>query len=101
MKRKRELQEHGAEFARFLKHVETGTDGFLVIFCGRRFVSEFLPEFRGEEERGVGRHALQPTCGVLGAQRLVEGRVDLDGIEEFREIGGLVEIFGRTIRQGL
>ena len=94
VKRKRELQKDGAEFARFLKNVEAGADGFLVIFCGRGLVGELLPEFRGKEESRVGGDALQPTCGVLGAQRLVERSIDLDGVEEFGEIRGLVEILG-------
>ena len=67
VKRKRELQEDGAEFARILQNIEAGANGFLVIFCGRGFVRELLPEFRGKEEGRVGGDALQPTGGVFGA----------------------------------
>jgi hypothetical protein len=94
VKRKRELQKHGAEFSCFLKNIETGADGLLVVFRCGWLVSEFLPKFGGEEERRVGGYPLQPTGGVVGAERLVERRVDLDGVEEFGEISGLVEILG-------
>ena len=59
-------------------------------------MGEFLPEFGGEEERGVGRHALQPSGGVFRAQWVVERRVDLDGVEELRKISGLVEVLGAS-----
>jgi len=96
VKRKGELQKHGAESASFLKNVETSADGLLVVRCCGWFVGEFLPEFGGEEERGVGRHALQPSGGVFRAQWVVERRVDLDGVEELREISGLVEVPGAS-----
>src|SRR5207247_3714231 len=65
---------------------------------GGGVVGEFLPEFCGEDKAWVGRYALNPLRGVFRAQRLVKRSVDLDGIEEFREIGGLVQSLGRARR---
>ena len=61
-------------------------------------MGEFLPEFCGEDKARVGRHALNPLRGVFRAQRLVKRGVDLDGVEEFRQIGGLVKSLGAARR---
>src|SRR6266699_509356 len=103
MEGKRELKKDGAEFVRRAQNVEPGADRSLVCGRGARsygdgVVGEFLPEFCGEDKARVGRHALNPLRGMLRAQRLVKRGVDLDGIEEFREIGGLVKSLGTARR---
>ena len=59
---------------------------------------ELLPEFCGEKESGVGRHSLDPQSCVVWAHGLVEGRIDFDGVEEFGQEGGFVEIFWAGLR---
>src|SRR6266852_246419 len=54
---------------------------------------EFLPELGGEDEARVGGNSFEPLLGVVGLGRLIEGRVDLDGVEELREISGFVKAF--------
>ncbi len=57
-------------------------------------MSESLPEFGGEKEARIYEDTIDPLRGVVGAQGLVERRVDFDGIEEFGEVGGFVEALG-------
>lgn len=100
---KRELQEDGAEFIGGAKNVEPLADGAFVFSSsvGRgRFgiVGEFLPELRSEDKPGIGGNAIEPLCGMVRAQRLVEGSVDLDGVEEFGKKRCFVEIFGAARR---
>ena len=83
MKGKRELKEDRAEFVCLSKNIETCTNGALVFGGGRRVVSEFLPEFRGEHKGRISGDAVEPECGVIGTQRLVERGIDFDSIEEF------------------
>src|SRR6266496_30259 len=103
MKGKWKLKEDGAEFVRRAQNVEPDADRSLVCCSGARphgggVVGEFLPEFCGEDKARVGPHAFNPLRGMFRAQRLVEGGVDLDGVEEFREIGGLVKSLGTPRR---
>ena len=94
VKGKRELQEDGTELACLAEDIEAGADGALVFGACRGFVGEALPEFCGEEERGVGGYAIDPGGGVLWADGLVEGSVDFDDIEILGEEGCFVEGFG-------
>ena len=96
MKGKRELEEDGAEFVGGAENVKAGADEALVFGGGAGVVGEFLPEFGGEEEARIGGDAGEPVGGVIGTERMVEGGVDLDGVEERGEIFGLVEIFGAS-----
>jgi len=96
MKRKRELQEESAEAVRFVKDVETFADGFDVAGRGAAFVGELLPELGGEKESGIRGDALEPLCGERRLERMVEGRVDLDGVEELREVRRFVKA-GRAV----
>jgi len=103
MKRKRELKKNGAEFIGGAENVEAGADGAFVGSGGARgagncVVSESLPELGGEDEAGIGGDKLDPVCGKIGAQRLVKRSVDLNGVEEFGEIGGFVEALGTARR---
>src|SRR5882762_8759249 len=93
VKRKRELQEDGAEFAGSMENVKAGTDGALVRKggAGNGVVSESLPEFGGEKEAWICEYTIDPLRGVVGAQGLVERGVDFDGVEKFGEVGGFVE----------
>ena len=54
-------------------------------------MSESLPELGGELEARFGGDASNPLLGELRTQRLIEGSVDFDGVEELREIGSFVE----------
>ena len=92
------LEEDGAEFVGSAEDVEAGADEALVIGGGAGIVGEFLPEFGGEEEARIGGDAGEPVGGVIGAEGMVEGRVDLDGVEEGGQIFGFVEIFGAARR---
>src|SRR5260370_9172107 len=56
-------------------------------------MGEFLRERGGGEEGGVGGHWVEPLLGVVGLERLIERRVDFDGVEELREISGFVKAF--------
>ena len=56
----------------------------------------FCQSFRSEDKGRIGDDAIEPECGVIGAQRLVEGGIDFDGIEEFGEVGCFVKLFGAT-----
>src|SRR5712691_10768280 len=56
-------------------------------------MGEFLPELGGEDEARVGGDAFEPLFRMVGLERLIEGRVDLDGVEELREISGFVKAF--------
>jgi hypothetical protein len=94
MEGKRELEEDGTEFVGGAENVKAGADEALVFGGGARVVSEFLPEFGGEEEARIGGDAFEPVGGVVGAERMVEGGVDFDGVEEGGEIFGFVETFG-------
>jgi hypothetical protein len=101
MKRKRELQQDGAELLCCKQHVEACANGAL-LFRGRagrhglNIVREALPEFGGKDKPRIRRHAIEPLRGILRTQRLVKRSVDLDGIKVFREIGGLVESFSAS-----
>jgi len=98
MKRKRKLKKDGTEFPGGAKNVEAGADGAFVVGGGAGIVGEFLPEFGGEDEAGVGRDEIDPVGGKIGAERLIKGGVDLNSVEEFCEIGGFVENFGAARR---
>ena len=58
---------------------------------------EPLPELGGEEERRVGRDAVDPGRGVVGPEGLVERSIDFDGVKESGEVGGLVKAL-RAVR---
>jgi hypothetical protein len=66
MERKRELQKDGAEFVGRAKDVEAGTDGAFVVGGRAGVVSEFLPEFGGEEKSRIGGDAAEPIGGMIG-----------------------------------
>ena len=61
-------------------------------------MSEFAPEFGGEEESRIGGDAVDPLFGVGRLHGMVEGGVDFDGVEKLGEEGGFVKIFGARIR---
>ena len=92
VKGKRELEEHGAEFACVAENVEAGADVAFVFGGGQGFVREALPEFCGEEKREVCGYALDPACGVVRADRLIKRSVDFDGIEKLGEERSLVKV---------
>jgi hypothetical protein len=48
VKRKRELQQHGAQLVGVAEDVESLADDLLVVRIGAIFVSKLLPEFGGE-----------------------------------------------------
>ena len=93
MKGKRELEKHRAKLACFAQHVEAGADVALVFGRGRGFVGEALPEFGGEDERGICRYAFDPGGGVVRADGLIEGSIDLDGVEKPGEESCFVKVF--------
>jgi hypothetical protein len=93
VKGKRELEEHCAEFAWFAKNVEAGTDAAFVFGGGGGFVGEALPEFGGEEERGICGNSFDPCGGLVRTYGLIEGSVDFDGVEKLGEEGCFVKIF--------
>ena len=90
---KRELQEHRAKLACFAENVEASANVTLVFSGSRGFVGEALPEFGGEEERGVCGDALDPGSGVVRMDWLVERSIDFDGVEKLGEKCGFVECF--------
>src|SRR5580700_6017300 len=92
VKGKRELEEDRAELARLAENVEAGADVALVFDGGRGLMGEALPEFGGEEERGIRRYAFDPGGGVIWADRLIEGSIDFDGVEKLGEESGFVKI---------
>ncbi len=107
MERKRELQENRSKLASFMQRVESCANGALVFGGGagqrrnsavrdviRNDMRESLPEFGGEDEPRIGHDAVDPLRGVVQAKRLVKRGVDLDGVEEFREIRRFVKAFG-------
>lgn len=94
---KRKLEQDGAEAFRVLEDIETGGGDFDVGGGDVFFVGEFAPQFRGEEETGVGGDAFEPLFGVGGLHRMVEGRIDFDGVKKFGEERGFVKIFGPRI----
>src|SRR5712692_10489987 len=94
VERKRELQQHRAQLAGVPQQVKSRPDGALVFRGGSAFVREFLPEFRGEQKPRVRRHACQPLPAEDWPEGLVERRVDLDGVEEFGQVSGFVELAG-------
>src|SRR5438093_3105594 len=101
MKRKRKLQQDGAEFVDRAKHIEARANGaFIRRRRSRRYgsyvVRESLPEFGGEHKARIRRHAIDPLRRVVRTQRLVKRSVDLDSVKEFREIGRLVESLGSS-----
>jgi len=98
MERKWELQEDRSELAGFLQRLEAGAHDAFVGRSGSRIVGESLPELGGENEARIGRDAAEPLRGVVGTKRLVKRGVDLDGVEEFREIGRFVKAFGPANR---
>ena len=85
------MEENGAEFACVAKNVEPCACGAFVVNGGGRFVGEALPEFCGEEERGIYGYTLDPGGGVVGADGLVERSVDFDGVEKLGEECGFVK----------
>src|SRR5689334_10003289 len=87
---KRELQEHRAKLACFAENVEASANVTLVFSGSRGFVGEALPEFGGEEERGICRDTIDPGGGVVRIYGLVEGGIDLDGVEKLSEECGFV-----------
>ena len=98
MERERKLEKDGSEFAGGAQNVEASANSALV-GSGRGessrsgSVCKAFPEFGGEDKARIGGDAVEPLRGVLGTQRLIEGSVDLDGVEEFGEISSFVEIF--------
>ena len=56
-------------------------------------MGEALPEFGGEEERGVCGDAFDPGSGVVRMDWLVERSIDFDGVEKLCEEGGFVKRF--------
>ncbi len=120
MKGKRELEENGTEFVGGAENVEAGADEFFVfegnfgeraggsvrgfsersLSCSggafgfrERFVGELLPQLGGEDEAGVSGNAVEPLRCEIGAKRAVEGGIDLDSVEELREVGRFVKAF--------
>ncbi len=93
VKGKRELEKHGAEFAGFAENVEAGADVALVFGCGGGFVGEALPEFGGEEERGICRDTFDPAGGVFRVNWLIKRSVDFDGVEKLGEKCRFVKVF--------
>ncbi len=93
MKREGKLDKNGAEFARIAKHVEASPNRTFIFGGSARFVGESLPKFCGEQESGIRGDAIDPHGSVVGPQRLVERRVDFDGVEETGEISSFVELF--------
>ena len=59
---------------------------------------EFLPQLGGEKKARVRSHSREPLLGVGGTHGMVEGSVDLDGVEKLREVGGLVKSTGTRRR---
>jgi hypothetical protein len=98
MKRKRELKKDGAEFIGGAENIEAGADGAFVVGGGAGVVGEFLPELGGEDEARIGGDKIDPVGGKIGAHGLVKGGINLNGVEEFGEIGGFVETLGATRR---
>lgn len=87
------MEEHRAELACLAEDVEARANVALVSDGSRGFVGEALPEFGGEEERGIRGDAFDPGGGVIRMDGLVEGSVDLDGVEKLSEESGFVKIF--------
>ena len=90
---KRELQKDGAEFFCVSQDIKARADSAFVFSTGGGIVREPLPELGGEQERRVGRDAVDPGRGVVGAERLVERSIDFDGVEESGEVLGFVKAF--------
>src|SRR5258707_15619440 len=93
VKRKRELEKHGAEFAGFAENVEAGADAALVFGCGGGLGGEALPEFGGDEESGICRDTFDPAGGVFRVNWLIKRRVDLEGVEKIRAECCFVKVF--------
>src|SRR6266852_2951151 len=93
VKGKRELKEHRTEFARFAENVEAGADVALVFGGGRGFMGEALPEFCGEEERGICGYAFDPGGGVVRTDRLIERGIDFDRVKKLGEERCFVKVF--------
>src|SRR6266478_5160951 len=102
VKSERELQQHSAELAGLVEYVEAGANGAFFVGADLRgggiakigVVRKFLPQLGGEHEARIGGDAFQPLFGMLWVQRLVEGSVDFDGVEELRKIGSFVKALG-------
>src|ERR1700731_52062 len=107
MKRKRELQQHSAQFSSVVQYVEPRAHRALVFcrcggdsraYCAARvcrsdFVREALPKFRRKDEPRICGHAVDPLRRMVRPNRIVEGSVDLDCVKEFREVRRLMKTF--------
>ncbi len=101
VKRKRELQQHSAEFSRGAQHVEPGANrtlvfgnrGFARRSCAARnkLVCEALPQLCGKDKARIRRDAVNPLRRVIRPNGIVERRVDLDGVKKFGEIRRFVK----------
>jgi hypothetical protein len=91
VKRKRELQQYSTQASNGMEHIEAHADQLFVRGCCALFVGEFLPKLGGEKKSRVCRDALNPLRSQFWTEWIVERRVDLDGVEEFSEIGGLMK----------
>jgi hypothetical protein len=91
VKRKRELEQNGAQPSRALQYVKAPADGLGVF--GRRslLVRESLPELGGEKKSRICSDAAKPLRGNPGLERAVKRRVDLDRIEKLGQIPGFVK----------
>ena len=88
----RELQKDRAEATRGGQWVEVGLARTEITGCqGLRLVREGAEDLGGEDEVAIAGDAPHPALGMRWRRDAVEGRVDLDRVEELRQIGELVE----------
>ena len=97
VKRKWELQQHGAKALGVLQNVEAGADQGHVGGGGGVVVGKIAPEFCGEKEFRVSGDTLDPLFGVGRLHRMVEGGIDFDGVEKFGEESGFVKTLGARL----
>src|SRR6476620_12595066 len=90
-----ELEQHSAQLAGV--HHDIETLAHLIHFAPRpRFVplvGEALPELGGEAELPVILHPVYPRGRRPGYGRSVKSGVDLDGVEEVRDVAQRVKAF--------
>ena len=92
VKRERELQQHRAQASRAMeRHRNRRGPVFTSSAVASSSCVNFCQSFAVKRKRGFAADAIDPLRSEFRAKRIVERRVDLDRVEEFGEIRGLVK----------
>jgi hypothetical protein len=94
----RVLEQHRAEAVRIHHRIEVAAEGAHVRGDEiRLLVREIAIHLRRELEMRIARHAAHPARGMRRRRDAVEGRVDLDRVEETGQIPERIEL--RAVRR--